>query len=582
MRIALTSGAKPVLARNSAIKPKPESAASPDPAANARQTALRGREEQYRQLFNLNPCPMWICDENTLAFLDVNEAALRLYGWSRAEFMRMTAKDIRPPKEVPKFLRVINKQRNLRAAVSGEWRHVKRDGTVFEVAVTISSIPVADREARLVLVTDVNESKRIAEALRQAHEQLEQRVLERTAALVKSQQALTRANRALLAITACNDALLRSSGEAEQFHEICRMVVKVGGYRLVWVGLAEHDAKQTVRLVAHAGYAAHYLDNPRITWADSPRGHGPAGTAIRTKQPAILRDLANTSGFAPWRQYARKYGSVTALGLPLMDGNECFGALAIFSSDLDAFDRDEVKLLKQLASDMAFSVTSLRERQERQRLQREILEISDREQRRIGQDLHDGLGQRIAAARLTCAAVAHRLAKERQSAARSAARVERELAQALEDTRQIARGLHPVKPGADSLMAALRELAASVSRMFRVPCRFICRRPVLVPDYAATHLYRIAQEAVSNATHHGRPKHIRIGLDVANGGLYLRVTDDGCGLPPAAKQTKGLGLSIMKYRASVIGATLALASRRGRGTVVTCKLNPAPKESHAR
>ena len=113
------------------------------------EAALRQSEANYRLLFELNPAPMWICDESTLEFLDVNEAALKLYAWSRSEFLRMTAKDIRPHEDVQEFVRKVKQQRGSRAAFVGERRHVKRDGSLFDAAVTISSIAYAGREARL-------------------------------------------------------------------------------------------------------------------------------------------------------------------------------------------------------------------------------------------------------------------------------------------------------------------------------------------------------------------------------------------------------------------------------------------------
>jgi signal transduction histidine kinase len=252
--------------------------------------------------------------------------------------------------------------------------------------------------------------------------------------------------------------------------------------------------------------------------------------------------------------------------------------LTVFGSGPTSFDGGEVKLLAQLSHDLSYGVVALRTRAARERLEQQLLEISERERRRIGQDLHDGLGQLIAAARLHCEATAHRLAMERLPAARDVTQVVRLLADAVDQTRRIARGLHPVHAGDEGLMAALGELADSVTAMSRVSCRFLCRQRVPVRDHGvATHLYRIAQEAVNNAVRHGRPRHIRIGLSSANGGVCLRIEDDGRGLPAPAKAGGGLGLSIMKYRASVIGATMAIGPRRGGGTVVTCEWRPGEK-----
>src|ERR1035437_5539964 len=133
---------------------------------------------------------MWICDEDTLEFLDVNEAALKLYGWSHHQFLRLTAKDIRPPEDVPGFVRKVKQQAGSKVAFVGERRHLKRDGSAFDVAVSVSSIAYAGRMARLASVNDITERKR-AEALRkQFTATLERRVIERTKELADANQRL--------------------------------------------------------------------------------------------------------------------------------------------------------------------------------------------------------------------------------------------------------------------------------------------------------------------------------------------------------------------------------------------------------
>jgi signal transduction histidine kinase len=155
------------------------------------------------------------------------------------------------------------------------------------------------------------------------------------------------------------------------------------------------------------------------------------------------------------------------------------------------------------------------------------------------------------------------------------------LSEALDETRRVARGLHPVQAGSDALMAALRDLAVSVGGMGRIRCRFVCRQPVLVADHSvATHLYRIAQEATNNAVRHGRPRRVVIALEGRDGTVRLTVRDDGRGLPIRARPAAGLGLSIMRYRASVIGASFTVSSSGRRGTAVVCEWRSAEGRVH--
>jgi signal transduction histidine kinase len=223
-----------------------------------------------------------------------------------------------------------------------------------------------------------------------------------------------------------------------------------------------------------------------------------------------------------------------------------------------------------------------RAERERVQLEHQILEISERERRRFGQDLHDGLGQHLAGMELMMQALEPNVATVSKSSAEQIRKISGHLREAIRQSRALARGLSPVELQADGLMAALEELAANVSAMFQVKCTFECRSPVLISDNAAaTHLFRIAQEATTNAVKHGRARRIEIGLQRKDGKLLLSIRDDGKGFKPAASQGKGMGLSGMTFRARRICGSLAVESAKG-ATVVTCEapaslLAPASK-----
>jgi signal transduction histidine kinase len=144
----------------------------------------------------------------------------------------------------------------------------------------------------------------------------------------------------------------------------------------------------------------------------------------------------------------------------------------------------------------------------------------------------------------------------------------------IELTRTIARGLHPVEMQAENLADNFQELAITASERFNVSCTFECPQPVLVHDASAvTHLYRIAQEAITNAVRHGKARHINICLDEEDNETVLTVTDDGIGLPEQSRNNHGMGLRIMAYRASMIGAAFNIERLSMRGTRVTCTLS---------
>jgi PAS domain S-box-containing protein len=215
--------------------------------------------------------------------------------------------------------------------------------------------------------------------------------------------------------------------------------------------------------------------------------------------------------------------------------------------------------------------SAIRDISERKRLEKTILEISETERRRIGQDLHDGLGQHLTGVAFMGKVLEDRLAESSAVDAAEAAKIVKLVNESIKMTRELARGLLPVVPEGQGLISALEHYAGEVRELFRVACRFECDARVIVRDGAlADHLHRLAQEAVTNAIKHGRARNITIGLALVKGGGVLTVRDDGCGFDVAPKSESGLGLRIMNYRAKMIGGSLSVQSILNGGTVVRC------------
>jgi PAS domain S-box-containing protein len=171
---------------------------------------------------------------------------------------------------------------------------------------------------------------------------------------------LARINRALRMLSDSNQALIRTRDERELVEEVCRIAVGVGGYQLAWIGFAEHDERKTIRPVAQAGEDDGYLAAADISWADGPGGSGPAARAIRTGKTCIVRDIAHATDFGTRQQAARNRGYQSAIAFPLTGDRGLLGVLKIYSSDLDAFDVEEVGILAELAGDVAFGISALR------------------------------------------------------------------------------------------------------------------------------------------------------------------------------------------------------------------------------
>ncbi len=201
----------------------------------------------------------------------------------------------------------------------------------------------------------------------------------------------------------------------------------------------------------------------------------------------------------------------------------------------------------------------------------EILEISNREQRRIGQDLHDGLSQHLTGIAFLSKVLEQKLAGDAPREASQARELTQLVHQAIDMTRNLAHGLLPVELGEDGLMLALEQLAATVRTVFNTACVFSCDAPVFIADTSlATHLFRIAQEAVNNAIKHGSAKNITISLSSSNENYFLTIEDDGIGFPRDIDIKKGMGLRIMSYRSRMIGAYLSVGNNPAGGGRVTC------------
>lgn len=234
----------------------------------------------------------------------------------------------------------------------------------------------------------------------------------------------------------------------------------------------------------------------------------------------------------------------------------------------------------------------LRDLSEHKRLEREVAEATAYEQRRIGQDLHDSVGQQLTAMTMLAQDFVELLGPDTQisdldpldpsappsklshlSPFKLAERLRRDLQKALEEVRSISRNLNPVPIDSQGLMVALADLVERMRLQSRVICTFDCEIPVVIEDnVTATHLFHIAQEALSNALRHAQAHEIRISLRQDDLQIALRIQDDGVGVSWSLPQSDGIGQRIMKSRADMIGATLSIDRAEPKGTIVTCNL----------
>jgi two-component system, cell cycle sensor histidine kinase and response regulator CckA len=178
---------------------------------------------------------------------------------------------------------------------------------------------------------------------------------------------LRRLNRALHALSACNQALAQAGSEQELLQQVCDIIVNLGGYRMAGIAYADQDEEKTVRPMAHAGHGSGYMQQIKLRWSDAPEGRGPAGTAIRENRICVIADTANDPTFAPWRDAALQRGYAAVIALPLRVANAAFGVLAIYSEQVGSFERSEVELLTEMANNLAYGITAIRSQDESKR-----------------------------------------------------------------------------------------------------------------------------------------------------------------------------------------------------------------------
>jgi signal transduction histidine kinase len=345
-------------------------------------------------------------------------------------------------------------------------------------------------------------------------------------------------------------------------------VIDVRSYQ---IRLANRVARQ-----APAGDHAtcHELAHGQATPCDGPGPPCPIGTVARTKQPVTVEHIH--------RDPAGRPQTVEVHAFPIFDERGEVVHILEYCVDIGRRRRAERQIrrvnerleqrVRERTAELGAANDRLRlESQRRRHLERDLLGISEREQRRIGQELHDSLGQLLTGIAIMTKALERKLRRQAIPEAGDAREIARLVNSAVEETRQLSRGLHPVALDENGLMSALESLAEATQNVFRVSCVFRCQQAVPVRDAStALHLYRIAQEAVTNAIRHGEPHHIQIELSAPAPYARLTITSDGRRFEEWPADHKGIGLRMMHHRAEMIDGTLEVQPGPGGGTKVTC------------
>jgi PAS domain S-box-containing protein len=318
------------------------------------ENALRQSEERFALAYRSNPAALSITRVEDGCFIEVNDSFLRQSGYFRDEVIGHTPDELNlypNPNELEKLEWLLLKDRN----VDGFEMTVRvKSGEIRNISVSAEAIELGSEVNILAVASDITERK-------------------------QAEARLQRVNHALFVLKECNKILVRAKNETELLQQMCEVIVDVGEYRMAWVGFAEQDQARSVRPIAQVGFEDGYLGLAQITWADNERGRGLTGTAIREGLTQINQNFQDNPKMEPWRAAALSRGYQSSIALPLKDESSTFGALMIYSASPDGFDDDEVSLLNELAGDMAFGVTTLRVRAERNQAYEELeLRVQER------------------------------------------------------------------------------------------------------------------------------------------------------------------------------------------------------------
>ena len=176
----------------------------------------------------------------------------------------------------------------------------------------------------------------------------------------ESRETLQIMNRSLNSFSECVRAITKAQDEISLMQDICRICVEVGGHRMAWIAFAEQDSEKALKPVTHWGEKSCILECLHETWANTERGQGPAGTCIRTGEPVVFQNLQENRRYKPWQEAAQKCNFASCIALPLKNDQQTIGALVIFNSQANTFDKAEIKLLKELATDLSYGIKNLR------------------------------------------------------------------------------------------------------------------------------------------------------------------------------------------------------------------------------
>ena len=520
--------------------------------------ALRKSEERFRKVSENAPFGIGI-DDSHGRVLFVNAEFERMFGYSlhdmpmQAEWFALAYPDERYRGQVfATWSEDLRRMRcgEIKRSPVREYSVTCRDGAVKNVEITFAVVG----DFTYVVFNDITDRKRAEEEIQSLNATLERRVSERTEVIQLLYDVAVLVNQA------------QNAGQAMEY--CLQRVAAYNGWSFGHVLLPSADKPD--ELVAT--YAYYPEDSERFRrfreatlGMRTPRGQDICGRVFASGQPEwttdVRRDLVKCRAVL-----AEELGIGTAMALPVLVGRKVAAVLEFFSERAIHPDQRITDAMAGIGMELGRVV-------ERADFEEHLMAIAEKTQQGIAQDLHDDVGQELTGLGLKAETLVEMLASSKSRAGKLAADVAAAVDRTRGKVRKLSRGLLPVALEEGDLVGAIGQLAAAATTGSHIACAFHCSHPDLVGDSrVAMHVYRIAQEAVSNAVRHSGARNIRITLLQEHGETVLSVADDGAGLPGDAPPPGGMGLRTMRYRAGLIGGALEVGPGPNGGTLVVCRL----------
>ncbi len=503
---------------------------------------LSESEARFRSIFHDAAIPMEVFKPDG-RFTQVNRAFCELLGYSQAELLATTCDAITYPGD---RLRVREPLQNLKDGTlrgfRAEKRYIRKDGLVVWVDLSVSVVRGADDRPLYFIgqVQDVSSRKQAEASLRKSENMLALAIEAGQLGIWNWDQAA----RTLVWSERCNE-MAGLPRDLEISYETA-------------VGTIHPEDRERVQAEAQVALAE------KVDLEMEYRTQWPDGSVrwLQTRGRAFYDEIGEMV-------------RITGIIQDVTERRESEDALRRFNTQLESLVDERTDVIKMTMRELQ------REFAERRRLEEEILDIGERAQTRIGQDLHDDLGQQLVGMTILMGLLLSHLSAESHPRAKEAARLQAFLTEIINTTRNLAKSLYPVELERGGLILSLQELAIRTELLAGVTCRVNADESFQFEKAVEIHLYRIVQESISNALKHGMARNIVIGGSVRNGVSTLTVTDDGSGfVRPEEGQWAGIGLHLFQYRARLIGAQLTVTRGDNGGCQVRCSISEPEKSGN--